>query len=74
MAAFPTISFILFKLLMNVDFPHPEGPITAVTLFARIFKEMSCIALLSPKDTLRERVSIRSDNLPITPPSISRSD
>ncbi|OPY17313.1 MAG: hypothetical protein A4E23_01558 [Methanomethylovorans sp. PtaU1.Bin073] len=37
---FFTKSFILFMHLKNVDFPHPEGPIRAVTLFLGISIEI----------------------------------
>ena len=41
-------SFILFKVLKNVDLPHPEGPINAVTFFDSISKFIFFNALLSP--------------------------
>lgn len=41
-------SFIRFGVFRNVDFPHPEGPINAVILFASIFIFTSLSAWKSP--------------------------
>jgi hypothetical protein len=41
-------SFIRFKQRMNVDFPHPDGPINAVISFACRSSVTSRIALWLP--------------------------
>jgi len=41
-------SFIRFSERMNVDFPHPEGPMIAVTTFRWIRNVVPASARLAP--------------------------
>src|SRR4051794_36715332 len=43
-----TTSCMRLSVRMNVDFPHPDGPMSAVTCFGSIVTEMSSMALKDP--------------------------
>jgi hypothetical protein len=42
------VSFMRFRLRRKVDLPQPDGPISAVTVFSRMFSFTSKSARLSP--------------------------
>ena len=52
--ALGTNSCMRFKMRRNVDFPQPEGPISAVTSFGRIASETRSKTLRDPNQALIE--------------------
>ena len=47
-----TSSCIRFRIRRNVDFPQPDGPISAVTLPASMDSEIRSSTLLEPNQAL----------------------
>src|SRR5438477_6764782 len=54
-------SCIRLRIRMNVDFPQPDGPISAVTCLGSIVRLTSSIAFVDPYHALRPPVSSRFD-------------
>jgi hypothetical protein len=54
------MSFIRFRQRRNVDLPHPDGPMKAVTDFEGISTEMSWRAWFCPYQKSSRRASIRT--------------
>src|SRR3954447_22656343 len=57
--ALGTTSCMRLRARRNVDFPHPEGPIRAVTCFGSTRMLMSFRAWNAPNQTLRPSTSMR---------------
>ena len=66
-------SCILFKQRMNVDFPHPDGPIMAVTVFSLNEIDMSSKTFFRANPALRLVTCIFSFKLDITMALLSAS-
>src|SRR5437773_4794633 len=69
-----TSSCIRFSVRMNVDFPQPDGPMSAVTCLGSISSVMSSIALRAPYHALTPWASIRFTSGSLLDSAAARED